>query len=153
MPKYVIDTCSLIQMRRVYPKDIFPGAWEKLTDLSSKGILISAEDVLEELKVFDDEILEWAFGQSDMFVPLDHPIQQIATTILNSHPTLIDLKMNKSSGDPFLIATAIHKKCVLVTEEKPTNSTKKTKIPNVCEVFGVECISLVSMFRNEGLKL
>ena len=48
--KYTIDTCSLTAMNRIYPKDVFPGAWNKLDELADNGLLISIENVLDELK-------------------------------------------------------------------------------------------------------
>ena len=49
-PKYVIDTCSLTEMRRRYPQDVFPAAWEKLTELAVAQIVISVDSVLNELE-------------------------------------------------------------------------------------------------------
>ncbi|WP_373033285.1 DUF4411 family protein [Sulfurovum sp.] len=151
--KYVIDTCSLTKMRHNYPKDVFPTAWEKISNLSKSGTLISAEDVLEELNVFDDEILKWAQEQLDFFYPLDRNVQKLATKILTEYPGLLDLKKNKSSGDPFIVATAMYTGCSLVTEEKYSNSPTRPKIPNVCKALGIECINLVEMFRREGLRV
>lgn|SRR3990167_606884 len=151
--KYVIDTCSLTRMRISYPADVFPTAWVKLTELSKSGVLISAEDVLEELSAFDDEVFKWAQSQSEIFYPLDSTIQRLAKNILMRHPGLLDLRKNKSSGDPFIIATAIHNGCAIVTEEKWSNSDARPKIPNVCRDYSVECIELVEMFRREGLRI
>ncbi|MBU2714215.1 DUF4411 family protein [Zooshikella harenae] len=151
--KYVIDTCSLTKMRHTYPKDVFPTAWTKLTELSEAGIVISAEDVLEELSAFDDEILEWAQGQSEFFYPLNSSVQKAAIDILRQHPGLLDLKKNKSSGDPFIIATALCNDCLIVTEEKLSNSPIRPKIPNVGRAVGVECITIVEVFRREGLRV
>ncbi|MDT8878749.1 DUF4411 family protein [Halomonas saccharevitans] len=151
--RYVIDTCSLTKMRHTYPKDVFPTAWAKLTEISEAGVIISAEDVLEELSAFDDEVLEWAQGQSEFFYPLDQKVQRAATDILGKYPGLLDLKKNKSSGDPFIIATALCNKCSVVTEEKFSNSPVRPKIPNVCKAVGVECITIVDMFRREGLRV
>lgn len=134
LPKYLVDTCSFTAMRRIYPADIFPGAWGKLNELAEAGILISAEDVFEELKVQDDEILEWANKHQEIFIPLDDHIQKQATKTLQTHKNLVDLKKRKSGADPFVIATAIIKRCVIVTEEKPSGGPHKSKIPDVCKL-------------------
>lgn len=150
-PKYLIDTCSLTKMRHTYPADIFPAAWAKLTELADRGILSSAADVWEELSVFEDEISLWAKRRSDFFLPLSKNIQLHATSILSSHPGLLDLKKNKSSADPFVIGTAIELSCSVVTEEIHSNSPTRPKIPNVCNELGIECINIVEMFRRESL--
>ncbi|WP_339868693.1 DUF4411 family protein [Pseudohongiella nitratireducens] len=152
MPKYVIDTCSLTKMRHTYPKDVFPAAWELLTDLAQTGVLISVEDVLEELSLFDDQILQWANKQGHMFFPLSQNIQVRAVEILSSHAGILDLKKNKSSADPFVIAAAIENSCSVVTEEKTSNSPIRYKIPDVCGDYGVDCIPIIDMFRREGLR-
>jgi hypothetical protein len=90
-PRYAIDTCSLTTLRRVYPKDVFPGVWTKVSELADNGVLISVEDVYEELKVFDDDVLEWAKEHSDVFVSLDEEIQLTATDILETHTNLLDI--------------------------------------------------------------
>ncbi|MEH6784403.1 MAG: DUF4411 family protein [Alcanivorax jadensis] len=152
MPKYVIDTCSLTKMRHTYPKDVFPAAWEMLTYLAQTGVLISVEDVLEELSLFDDEILQWANEQGHIFFPLSENIQVRAVEILSSHAGILDLKKNKSSADPFVIAAAIENSCAVVTEEKASNSPIRYKIPDVCGDYGVDCIPIIDMFRREGLQ-
>lgn len=151
-PKYVIDTCSLTKMRHTYPKDVFPTAWALLTNLAESGALISVEDVLEELDLFDDEILQWAKAQGHIFCPLSENIQANAVQILTSHPGILDLKKNKSSADPFIIATAMDHACTVVTEEHLSNSPIRHKIPNVCGDYKVECIAILEMFRREGLR-
>ncbi|TDY03001.1 DUF4411 family protein [Thiohalophilus thiocyanatoxydans] len=151
LPKYLIDTCSLTKMRHTYPEDVFPDPWLKLTELADSGILISAEDVWEELNVFEDEISSWAQSRHNFFQPLTPDIQLRATEILSSHPGLLDLRKNKSSADPFVIATAVEFDCSVVTEEKASNSYIRPKIPNVCSDLSVECIDIVEMFRREGL--
>lgn len=152
-PKYVIDTCSLTKMRHTYPEDVFPSAWMKLTELADSGVLISAEDVWEELNVFEDEISTWAKTRVDFFQPLTTNIQVRATNILSSHPGLLDLKKNKSSADPFVISTAIEFDCFVVTEELISNSHVRPKIPNVCNDLNIDCINLLEMLRREGLSI
>lgn len=151
--KYCVDTCSLTEMRRRYSRDVFPGAWAKLDALASAKIIVSVEDVLEELEQEDDEILEWALRHSDIFLDLDEAIQQHARDILVRHPTLVDLKKKKSSADPFVIAAAKAYGYTVVTEEKPSGGPPKKKIPDVCKIEGVECITLLEMLRREGLRL
>ena len=140
-PKYVIDTCSLTQMRRVYPRSVFPGVWQKITELADSGIIVSCEDVFEELKMQEfDELLLWALEREHIFIPLDEETQIQATLILSTYSNLIDIKKKKSSADPFVIALAITKNCTVVTEEQPSRWT--TQIQNTrcvqplwCEVY------------------
>lgn len=152
-PKYVVDTASFTQVRRVYPLDVFPGVWEKLDACVDSGLLVSSDLVLDELKAQDDEILAWAKKHSSIFLPLDESIQQKAKEILRTHTALYDHKKKKSGADPFVIATAIQLSCGVVTEEDKSGGPNKFKIPDVCEAYGVECMKVLEMLRREGVRL
>jgi hypothetical protein len=152
-PKYAIDTCSLTAMRRVYPLDVFPSAWEKLDELAISGSLVSTEQVFEELREQDDGAFDWAKRFRENFLPLDNDVQETARKILGTHANLIDLKRRKSGADPFVVATAMINSCAVVTEEKPSGGPNKSKIPDVCIAYGVECINVLEMLRREGFKV
>ncbi|MCD4728711.1 MAG: DUF4411 family protein [Pirellulales bacterium] len=143
-------------MRRVYPPDVFPGAWAKLDSLADSGLLVSNEEVLEELNRQEDradEVCEWARCHVVIFHALDGPIQERVREILRSHPNLVDLKRRKSGADPFVVAHAILEKCAVVTEENPSGGPNKVKIPDVCKAYNIECIKVLEMFRRETLRL
>ena len=152
-PKYTIDTCSLTAMRRVYPEDVFPGAWKKLSDLVKSGAVVSVEPVLDELKGQDDVVFQWAQSHRASFHPLDEAIQEEARRLLSTHENLVDLKRRKSEADPFVVAQAILNDCAVVTEERPSGGPHRSKIPDVCKTHRVECIALLEMLRREGLRL
>lgn len=151
-PKYVIDTCSLTTLRRVYPKENFKSVWDKISSLAKNNILISTEEVFEEIKQNDDEILKWAKEHDHIFFPHTKEIQLLVKKILVSHTNLFDAKNKKSTADPFLIAVAIINNCALVTEEKPSGGPNKYKIPDVCKDYNVECIDLLTLLKRENLK-
>lgn len=60
-------------------------------------------------------------------------------------------------ADPVLIAAAMDKKAIIVTEEKfiTLNSPTKSepKIPNVAEHFGVKCINLIQFLQLNNFNL
>lgn len=152
-PKYTIDTCSFTAMRRVYPEDVFPGAWRKLNELAESRVIISIDEVLEELQAEDDEVTKWAKRHAAIFLPLDAYVQTEAKKILAAHPTLVDLKKRKSGADPFVIAAGIVHGCSVVTEEKPSGGPSKVKIPDVCKALKIECLNMLGMLRREGMRL
>jgi hypothetical protein len=153
-PKYAVDTCSFTMLKRVYPPDVVPGAWEAISEMADTGIIISSQEIFLELQAQDDGIYEWACNHKDIFIPLEEQIQRKAMEILRTYPKIIDIKQSKSSADPFLIATALVKSCSVVTEEKPTGPGSKTvKIPNVCRSLQVDCVCLLDVLRFEGVRL
>jgi hypothetical protein len=153
-PKYVVDTCSFTALRRIYPQDVFPGAWQAVTQMAENGLIISSKEVLIELEGQEDIITEWARNNRQIFIPLLSEIQQKAMEILGNFPNLLDLNNLKSNADPFVIATAILNNCIVVTEEDPSgNGAKLIKIPNVCNALGIGCIRLLDLLRAEQVRL
>jgi hypothetical protein len=57
-------------------------------------------------------------------------------------------------ADPWIIASAIVLKATVVSQETATGAgSKKIKIPNVCDAFGVPCIDMLTMLTNMGAQL
>src|SRR3990172_2261980 len=123
-------------MRKVYPPDVFPGAWVKLDELVASGRVISVENVQQELAGQDDEVFRWAVANPAVFLALTSEIQLQAAIILNDCPTLIDPRRPRSNADPFIIAVAMCHRCILVADEVPSGSPLRHKIPDVCRCPG-----------------
>jgi len=158
---YVIDSCSLIELNRKYPIDIFPTVWKKVEILINNGFLVSPKEVLKEIEKGDDNLKEWAKKQTKLFKNLSAKQIQIVQEILGKYPKWLNEDSLVPIADPFVIALAIEmeqdpqktiietiKKRIVVSEERM--SGKKTKVPYVCHQYGIECIFLIDMFRNEG---
>ena len=69
------------------------------------------------------------------------------------HIATSSISSDASQAIHSLCAHAILRKCVVVTEEKPSGGPDKSKIPDVCRAYSVECIRVLDMFRREGLRL
>jgi hypothetical protein len=150
---YCIDTSSLITAWRfVYPPDIFPAIWTQLDELIKQHKLISAKEVLLELKIGADAIYDWANARDYMFLESDETVQRVVTDIINKYPTFIpDYSPHGIFADPYVIAISSVKKLILVTNEKASGAgAKKPKIPNICRDLNIECIDFLSLIRREG---
>mgnify|MGYP002784171201 CR=1 FL=1 len=146
---YSIDTSALVDgWRRYYPPDVFPGLWDRISELVEDGRIIATEEVLVELEKGDDDLHKWALAQKQMFVPLDEDVQNAATAILAAHP-LVSKNALGPIADPFVIALAQVRGCTVISGEVWTNSTVKTKIPNVCAVLGVNHINFLEFIREQ----
>ena len=62
-------------------------------------------------------------------------------------PRLVDTLRGRSKADPFVIATAIERNAVVVTGEVLTGRMDKPRIPDVCQVKNIRCISFLEMLR------
>ena len=153
MPKYIIDTCSFSELKYRYSEDVFEGIWKQVLDEIEKGTIMSCEEVYEELKKQNDEFFERFSRYKYMFIDINDEIQEELIIILKEHENILDLKKKKSGADPFVIATAKVYNCTVVTEEKRSNSTKIEKIPDVCNAYGIKCITFLDMLRELNIKV
>src|SRR5436305_146890 len=129
-------------MNRSYPVPAFVPLWDNLGALVKIERLISSEEVLRDLKKKEgDAVHAWALEHDAMFVPLTEDIQRVVIEIMTAHERLVDARSGKSMSDPFVIATALIKGCVVVTEEGP-GSEQRPKIPYVCAARKVKCMRL-----------
>lgn len=143
---YIIDACALIDASKNYPLDrkSFQSIWEKLEEMFKNNTLISSSEIFDEVK--DRDIAEWLKPYKNNFLPLDEEIQKYTKDVLKQFPRMININKNKkssSNGDPFLIATAIKKKGIIVTNE----GKGENKIPNVSKYFNIETIRLDQFIR------
>lgn len=155
---YCIDTSSLMEMVRQYPKSRFPSLWQKIDSLVEAGRLIAPREVFKEIKQGEDSLVEWAKNKRKMFKSLDAEQAKAASTILSLCPALINPLNERPQADPFLIALAqaeggsgprklFGAKYIVVTQEGRTNPNK---IPQVCKRLGIECSRLLDLFEREG---
>lgn len=161
--KYLVDTNSLITpFKTYYPFDFARKFWEQLKKSIIDGDIIILDVVKEELNKGDDELSEW-INQIDTSLILNHIhpsiianyaeiLQHIQLSEYYKEKALLDWSKG-DVADPWLIATARTKGYKLVTFETKNanlnsiNKCSRAKIPDVCEVFGVECDNLYNMMR------
>jgi hypothetical protein len=158
---YIIDSCSLIDLMRMNPVDIYESVWSRIELSVRRGLIISHEEVMRELAGKDDDLTAWTKRNSKMFRQLTSSQVAKVTEIQRDYPTLVDPDKDTPEADPFLIALALEddtqrtilpteRRRIVVTEEKPKGG--KVNIPFVCQKYGVECIGILEMFRREGWK-
>ena len=151
-PKYVFDTNIFINLKNIYPSDIFVGLWHHIESLFENGTIISSDEVAEEIKKGNDELEEWVKARKSSFYPSNEPIQIIVREILGQFSSLVTSPKKPNSADPFLIALAKHMSCTVVTEEKYGND-HSPKIPYICSFYNVNCIKFFDFLRENNIKL
>ena len=88
--KYVFDSNIFINLQQRQPRDIYPSVWGKIDDLMESGIVISSQEVYDELERGDDALSEWAKTRKECFLPSDIPIQERVRKILSEHRGLVE---------------------------------------------------------------
>lgn len=161
---YCVDTSSLVNVQRTYPLAVFPGLWERMSELAGEGRLAAPREVFNELeRGGDDEIFQWARSNRPMFRDPDDEQIQLAKTIVNDPKfgRLFDIDSETPDADPFVIALAsveqrrvsiFPQKWIVVTDESRVQPGTKPRIPDVCNDprYQLECIRILDMFRREG---
>lgn len=147
-PIYCIDTSSLVEAStRYYPPDNFPSLWERLEALILDGRLYAPEEVQGEIAKQDDYLKEWGRTHNGLFVPLDQEQLVEVSRIEATFERLVDTVRGRSAADPWVIALAKVKGYTVVSQER--KAPRKIKIPDVCEHYGIDCVTLVEFIRHE----
>lgn len=149
MAKYVFDSNIFINLQRRQPIDIFPSLWNKIGDMMDEGIIISSQEVYDEIMIGGDDLEKWVKARKERFLPSSVPVQQEVRKILLSHRGLVEGGNKKNSADPFVVALAKQEQCKVVTEEVRTRNAKSPKIPDVCDAYQIECIDFIRFAREE----
>lgn len=142
--KYIIDTCSILAQKDndTHPRSIHKSMWQDIDDLIKNDVIVISREILEE--VDDKEIKNKLLELEPKIIDIDEEIQMNVKKVLRECPELIDFAKVKSSGDAFLIATAMEYGLIVITEE---NADSPKKIPKVCEKLNVECTNILGLCK------
>jgi hypothetical protein len=146
---YCFDTSALIAAwSERYPLRRVPRFWERLDDLIAAERLWAPEEVRREVKKKSDGLYDWINARKQIFVDLEESVQLQAKAILADYPWLLKNVPGKSPADAFVIALALDRGLIVVTEEGP-GGVRKPQIPFVCNAKGVRCLNLLGLLDEE----
>ena len=108
----------------------------------------------DEIKAGDDELSEWAKARgSSFFVPAGAELAAALVTVskwaTSGHYEPAAVSTFLRVADYYLVAQALAGGHVVVTNEVPSASLKRIKIPDACLGVGVKCIALHELLRTE----
>ena len=154
---YCFDTSSLVHAWvRTYPPESFPGVWSKLDEAIDKGLILSPEDVRQEL-THPDGLRDWASTHDSMFRELDAEVQislRDVVSFIKKRLKKQGLKMMPKDlkADPIVVALARVTKRTVVVQETRRGQQGRPKIPDLCDEFNVRCINLVEFIQDQKWK-
>lgn len=145
--RYIIDTSSILSQKDNEPhrRTINKTLWRHIDELVQQKRIVTCSEIIEEVN--DAGIKKWFLDLHGEILPIDDEIQENVKKVVTSNPQLVDFKQMKSSGDAFLIATAIKYGLTVITEE---NKKGEKKIPFVCRDLRVPCVDILGLCENEG---
>lgn len=159
--RYLVDTNFLVQAERYYPQDIFPSFWERLRENIEDGTIALHVTVLEEVYKNEDDLADWMKS-----VPKFTPVE-ISEKAFNKYLELCAWAKDPRQGysqaaiatfednhhaDAWICAECAVSGFVLVTNERRSNTPNNVKIPNVCDAFQIECMSVFDFMRLKNFK-
>lgn len=158
---YLLDTNSYVQAKNHhYRMGFCPGFWDWLDNAYAAGTIASITMVYKELVDYGDNLSNWARDRNFHFLPVDDADTQKCFAEIAEHVMQLPLPSEPekikflSGADPWLIAKAKVTNCTLVTHEAPVPSnSKKIKIPNICNAFGVPYITTFDLLDNLSVSL
>ena len=115
------------------------------------GIIISSQEVYDEISIGGDELEKWAKEHKQFFWSSEKNVQNEVREILKNFRGLVEGGKKKNSADPFVIALAKENSCKVVTEEVRTRNDSSPKIPDVCDYYKIECLNFVEFARESKL--
>lgn len=148
---HTLDTNILINMTRLYPRDIFPALWESLESLVAAGECCICQAVLTEIHRGGDDLHKWAKDLPAFVCEATDGEMVTVAEIAVAHPQWVQEQLNEA--DPFVIAHAKAEHSVLVTEENrkgPGVIDKNQKIPNIADEHNVHVIKFFEFVRAQG---
>ncbi len=151
---YSLDTSALIAaFHERYPIENFPSLWRKIEELIKDDRLKMSQIVFDEA-MRDTEIKQWCDQnqlKSYLQVAIDESVQEKVSEVLSEFPRLVDNRTGKSGADPWVVALALTSEdYIVVTEENPTHSRNRPKIPDACAHFNLQCIKIVDLIEKEN---
>lgn len=150
---YSFDTSALIDgIERYYPIANFPALWERMDGLISDLRLLVSEEAWNEAVFLDVALKAWCteegLNREVCVAPTDAAIAAVAGAIVTQFPNWIT-QGKKNGADPFVIAVAEVKDCMVISGET-NGGPGKPKIPYVCQERGVKHGRITDVVIGEG---
>ena len=152
---YLLDANVFIEAKnRHYGFDFCPAFWDWLIRSNSAGTVFSVERVGQEIAVLPDQLAEWVARRGAEFFLRPTPPALTALVRVGDWAIEEDYKLPAitdflEGAECYLVAHALADRHRVVTHEVGTRAKKRTKIPNVCASFGIECRTPFEMLRRE----
>jgi len=163
MSIYIVDSNFFIQSNQMnYPLDVAIGFWKKVKEFSDNSIIISVDKVKKEIYNVKDDLQSWCENNltDDFFIDTTIVLNEYTdicnwAVSRNDHykPEAINEFLHADQADAWLVAycAADKENRKLVTYEKSEPARRgKIKIPEACNVVGVEYFNIIDLFRKLG---
>lgn len=149
--RYVLDSSFLIKLHREQPPEIYVSLWNRLSALLAAGEGVIPREADREMQRKDDPLRSWLRDRQASVVESTDEELVIVQAISRRYPDWV--RGQKNAADPFLVAAALTRDAVVVTDERHSGSgaaDHHMRLPNVAEAFDVETIAPTELIRRCG---
>ncbi len=151
---YVFDNSPLSVLFKNFYRKTFRSLWEHFDELVANGEIVSTREALREIEDgAPNNLLDWAKQHGKLFATPTAAEGAFVAKIYGVTHFQQNIEQQKllkggKNADPFVIAKAAVEGHAVVSMEllKP----HAAKIPNICQHFGIECLTLEEFMDAEG---
>ncbi|MEO3427719.1 PIN domain-containing protein [Pelagibius sp. CAU 1746] len=150
---YVFDTSAFSPLFRNFYRGRFPSLWREYDELVADGRIVSTREVHREIEDGPIESLRgWANENMNLFPPPTAAQGAFVGEIYRVPHFQQNIELQKilkggKNADPFVIARAqVDERTVVTSEALRPNASK---IPNICEHFGINWLTLEGFMEAE----
>ena len=161
--KFVIDTCSILDVKRRLPAPFRKTVYGKLTEYVGQKVLYFPDEVFKELKngtsaEASDQAFAWAKANREDATSYGDLTVDVAA-LLQSRPVvskIIDPEKGAIiEADPYILALALKMKnegftAIVITEETKTSSVKMA-LSQACGILRIPSIGILTFLDQEGI--
>ena len=158
-PRYCIDSNVISSFMKNDTEEWyshgFETQWKFIEKQLLNNIIIAPLEVRQELKSLFDSTLKlkpcvegWLKRHQHIFKDKDDNQLLTAGLIVNKYPAYS--QNDNTVTDLMIVSLAKAQRLTVITLENraTTHSKKRPKIPNVCDEFGIKCVSVSGFFRD-----
>jgi hypothetical protein len=158
----VIDTSSILQVRRIIARQEQQGVYDKLTVLVQGDSLFFPKEVVVELERWSnpdpsstDLPLEWVKANSQKGAKHGVPFDALKLVLEQVQEVHDPDKLGVEEADPYVLALAIHlqqqgKQVMVLTEERK-DRPDKISMTTACGVLRLPCLPVHMFLRINGI--
>jgi hypothetical protein len=157
---YLLDANVLIRAHEdYYGLEQVPQFWDWLREVAAADIVKMPYEIHDEIAVSTGPLKNW-ITHTDIKEALILA-EEVDAAVLNEvlaqgySPDLTDSELEKIGRDPFLISYArMAADRIVVTKEvsRPSAQRANRQVPDVCNAFGVQCMTDFDFFKAAGFK-
>jgi hypothetical protein len=161
-PVSVIDSSSILEVRRKVVRADQPAVFQQLTQIVQRCQLVFPKEVLAELERWSnpnpdtpDLPLNWALSNASHATRIEVPFDTLKDIISRVSDIFDPEKSGVDEADPYVLALAMHLKSqgvtVTVLTEERKDRPKKVSMNTACGELGLICLPMERFLRINGI--